>query len=250
MHVPSSWFAEWFDNPLYTALYSHRSDEEAVRAVELLTRSVGLPKSARVLDLCCGGGRHTKALIDAGFDVVGIDLSETLLSLAREETLGLPVELHHADMRETYPGAPYDCIANFFTSFGYFDDPGDDVLVLRRVKEALKPRGYFFLDFFNASHLQQHLVESDTLEFDDFSITQKRSIDKGFVVKSIAVRSPSTSVQERIFTERVRLYDKKDLERIFEQVQLSICAVFGDYSGAEWTLNAPRCIVLGQKNSM
>ena len=247
MHHPASWFAEWFDNPLYTALYSHRSDEEAVRAVELLTRSVALPKGARVLDLCCGGGRHTKALIDAGFDVVGIDLSETLLSLAREETRGLPVELHHADMREAPLGAPYDCIANFFTSFGYFDDPGDDVLVLRRVKEALKPDGYFFLDFFNAAYLQQHLVESDTLEFDDFSITQKRSIEEGFVVKSITVRSASPFEQERTFTERVRLYEKSDFERMFREVQLSIRAVFGDYSGAEWTLDAPRCIILGQK---
>lgn len=249
MHTPSSWFAEWFDNPLYTALYSHRSDEEAVRAVELLTRSVIIPKGARVLDLCCGGGRHTKALIDAGYDVVGIDLSKTLLSLAREETLGLPVELYHADMREAYPGAPYDCIANFFTSFGYFDDPKDDLLVLRRVKEALKPNGYFFLDFFNAAYLLQHLVESDTLEFDDFSITQKRSIEAGFVVKSITVQSSSSSTHERIFTERVRLYEKSDFERMFEDAELRICKVFGDYSGAGWTNDTPRCIILGQNNS-
>lgn len=248
MHHPSSWFAEWFDNPLYTALYSHRSDEEAVSVVELLLRSVALPnEGARVLDLCCGGGRHTKALIEAGFDVVGIDLSETLLALAHEETQGLPVRLYRADMREAFPDAPFDCIANFFTSFGYFDDPVDDRMVLKRVKDALKPGGTFFLDFFNASHLRRNLVAEDRLDFEECSITQERSIEEGFVRKRIIVRSDTGAFPERVFTERVRLYSLNDFREIFAAVGLSISVVLGDYSGTAYSEDSPRCIILAQK---
>jgi SAM-dependent methyltransferase len=247
MHHPSSWFAEWFDNPLYTALYSHRSDEEAVQAVELLKRSITLPKGARVLDLCCGGGRHTKALIDAGFDVVGIDLSPTLLTLAEEETRGLPVRLYRADMREAYPDAPFDCIANFFTSFGYFDDPSDDMLVLRRVKDALKPEGWFFLDFFYDVYLREHLVAQDTLDFDELSITQERSIDAGFVQKSIHIVSKKGAFLERRYSERVRLYGLSDLQGMIRETGLHIRAVFGNYSGSELSAETPRCIILAQK---
>jgi SAM-dependent methyltransferase len=247
MHVPSSWFAEWFDNPLYTALYSHRSDEEALQVVELLRQSVSLPEGARVLDLCCGGGRHTKALIESGFDVVGIDLSETLLALAHEETRGLPVRLYRADMREAFPEAPFDCIANFFTSFGYFDNPADDALVLKRVSDALKPGGMFFLDFFNDVHLQRTLVAEDTLDFEEFSITQERRIEEGFVQKRIVVRSIHHSFPERIYTERVRLYTLSDFRTMFAKAGLSIRAVFGDYSGSELSDDAPRCIILAEK---
>ncbi len=249
MHSPSSWFAEWFNNPLYTSLYSHRSDEEAERVVRLLTKSVPLTKGARVLDLCCGGGRHTKALIETGFEVVGIDLSETLLGLAREETEGLPVRLYQGDMRSPYPHAPFDCIANFFTSFGYFDDARDDEIVIEQIVNALKPHGYFFLDFFNADYVRENLVEADILDFEDWNITQKRSIEAGFVVKHITVSKPSETASGRTFVERVRLYSKSDLEDLLIRYGMSIGAVYGNYDGKPFHPSLPRCIIVAQKRS-
>ncbi|MCS6807450.1 MAG: class I SAM-dependent methyltransferase [Bacteroidota bacterium] len=262
MLVPSSWFAEWFDHPLYLSLYSHRSDKEAVQVVELLLRSISLPRGARILDLCCGSGRHTKALYDAGFDVVGLDLSKNLLNLARQELAGLPVRLYQGDMRSPYPEGSYDCIANFFTSFGYFDNPSDDTTVIRRICEALNPSGYFFLDFFNAKYVRSHLVPADILVFDDFTITQKRSIEQGFVVKHITVQyhtcSNTYSVlgktsdtnlphsSSQTFVERVRLYEPEDLQHLLTAHGFTIHTIFGDYTGNPLSPDAPRCIVVAQ----
>ncbi len=42
------------------------------------------PPPARLLDLGCGTGEHTRFLAEQGYDVIGVDSSETMLEKARE----------------------------------------------------------------------------------------------------------------------------------------------------------------------
>ena len=57
----------------------------------------------RVLEVACGSGRVVVPLARAGFDVVGVDVSRSMLALAREkldaEGLAGRAELLEADMR-------------------------------------------------------------------------------------------------------------------------------------------------------
>jgi cyclopropane fatty-acyl-phospholipid synthase-like methyltransferase len=43
---------------------------------------LGLAPGARLLDLCCGHGRHAVPLAQLGYRVTGLDLSRTLLARA------------------------------------------------------------------------------------------------------------------------------------------------------------------------
>lgn len=52
-----------------------------------------------VVDLACGTGEMTMRLQDAGYDMIGVDISEEMLELAREKC-GAEVLLLHQDMRE------------------------------------------------------------------------------------------------------------------------------------------------------
>lgn len=72
-------------------------------------RTVG---ARRVLDLGCGTGRHVAALLEAGFDAHGADVSEDMLARAREH-LGGEERLHRWRMGEEPPAslreaAPFD----------------------------------------------------------------------------------------------------------------------------------------------
>jgi SAM-dependent methyltransferase len=63
-------------------------------------RSASIP-IRRVVDVGCGAGVLTKALIDAGFDVTGIDISSELLEIARKvnpETQFLNASAYEADL--------------------------------------------------------------------------------------------------------------------------------------------------------
>src|SRR5437773_12245398 len=60
--------------------------------VAFLVDALELDPGERVLDVGCGPGRHAFALARLGIDVVGVDLSEDFIALARDAAAdGLPV---------------------------------------------------------------------------------------------------------------------------------------------------------------
>ena len=72
------WYKESFGED-YLLVYQHRSKEQAEQEVKQFIQWLALKPNDRILDLCCGSGRHTISLAELGYHVVGIDLSETLL---------------------------------------------------------------------------------------------------------------------------------------------------------------------------
>lgn len=61
----------------YRDIFKHKKEIEKFISL--------LPKNAKVLDVGCGTGVPVaKNLVDSGFDVIGIDLSESMLKLARK----------------------------------------------------------------------------------------------------------------------------------------------------------------------
>ena len=89
----------------------------------------------------CGKGRHSVFLNSLGFKVIGADLSENSIQHAKNfenENLKFIVQ----DMREPLH-KKYDAVFNLFTSFGYFKEDKDDILVLQNIKNCLKEDGFF-----------------------------------------------------------------------------------------------------------
>jgi SAM-dependent methyltransferase len=71
------------------------------------------------------------------------------LRAARERVAaaGLDVRLVEADMRRPPEDlGPFDCVLSWFTSFGYFDEPADDLRVLEAARDLLVPGGLLVLE--------------------------------------------------------------------------------------------------------
>src|SRR5215218_4546110 len=134
----TEWFEEWFGEE-YLRLYPHRNDEDAARAVELVIRTTGFQRGWRVLDVACGAGRHARAFESAGARCIGLDLSATLLRLARQVT---DAPLVRADMRQL-PIRPQsmDLTVNLFTSFGYFEQDSEHTSALGEMIATVRPGG-------------------------------------------------------------------------------------------------------------
>jgi len=65
-------------------------------------------------------------------------------------------------MREPFGVNSYQIILNLFTSFGYFEDLKDNILVINNIANALMPEGKVIIDYFNSNYLKQHLVQQET----------------------------------------------------------------------------------------
>ncbi|CAM4264970.1 hypothetical protein PAAL109150_17865 [Paenibacillus alkaliterrae] len=92
-----TWYEQSFGVD-YLTVYKHRDAEQAKREVGHMIEWLQLPSQAKILDLCCGMGRHSISLADFGFDVTGVDLSEILLTKARESDAQSRINWLQGDM--------------------------------------------------------------------------------------------------------------------------------------------------------
>ncbi len=106
------------------------------------------PRGPVALDLACGPGRCSLALARRGFTVTGVDRTKLLLDRARSRArrAGASVEWVRADMRDFVREDAFDLALSMFTSFGYFEEKEDDLVVLRNVLASLKPGGVFLME--------------------------------------------------------------------------------------------------------
>jgi len=237
----TEWFEQWFGEE-YLHVYPHRGDEDAARLVGLLEREgIGQPGEA-LLDLACGPGRHAAALACCGARVVGLDLSRALLHAAQRRGTG---PLVRGDMRRLpFRAASFDGVLNLFTSFGYFADEGEHPVVVGEVARVLRPGGRFVLDFLNPPAVRAGLVPHDERRSGGRTVVQERRIsdDGRFVIKSIHLSDDS-----RTFTERVRLFERADLEAMCDGAGIRPESVQGDYEGAPYGPASPRLILIGRR---
>jgi len=237
----TEWFEQWFGEE-YLAIYPHRDEEDAARAVALLAANLHL-EGRRVLDLACGSGRHAVHLRRADAAVIGFDLSLPLLSRARHRD-SEPLAVVRGDMRRLpFADRTFDVVVNLFTSFGYFSDDEQHRLVLCDVASVLKHGGSFVLDYFNSDELRRSLVEKEECSVGDRRVVLKRRLsrDGRYVVKEIHLIDDGRS-----FVERVRLFDRAELEQLMREVGLRVTVSFGDYDGSAATDASPRLLLIAE----
>ena len=117
------------------------------REVAFLTRVFPRPDFTRVLDLCCGMGRHARALATLGYEVTGVERDAEAVAAARAQAGG-PTYVQ-VDVREYRPAVgAFDAVVIMSQSFGYFDAKTNGRL-LGAWAEALRPGGRLVLDLWN-----------------------------------------------------------------------------------------------------
>ena len=103
-------------------------------------------KPALVLDLACGTGRMTRTLVKRGYDMIGVDGSDAMLSEAYLQSEGEPILYLCQDMRklELYGtvGAAVCCL----DSINYLLSEQDLKQVFALVHNYLDPNGLFLFD--------------------------------------------------------------------------------------------------------
>lgn len=237
------WYRDWFGEE-YLALYPHRDQQEAEMAVDLVLRWA-MPAGGRTLDLACGAGRHMLEFQARGLTVIGLDLSAPLLGEARSAGAG---PLVRGDMRHLpFADGSFQLVANFFTSFGYFAEPEEDLGVLTEVRRVLQVGGAFALDFLNAQRVRDGLVPRDETVLDDRRVVQIRRLEgEGQIVaKDIHIYEADGATPAKSYHERVRLYSPDQLLDMLKRVGLRAQRTFGDYAGSEPSASSPRFIILG-----
>jgi SAM-dependent methyltransferase len=240
------WFASWFDSFHYHKLYANRDDAEAARFLDALIGHLEPRPGARVLDLGCGAGRHSKHLAAKGLRVTGIDLAAASIKEAKRNERAHLRFLRH-DMRVPFGRDIFDYVFNFFTSFGYFEDASEHVTVVRNMARALRPGGRLVLDYLNVRHAEARLTPEEVKEIDGVVYQLTRWTDARHFFKRIVIDEGRGTLLE--YVERVAKFTLPDFERMFARHGLAIEEVHGDYrlNGYD-ALTSPRLILVARKS--
>ena len=237
----TEWFEQWFGEE-YHALYPHRDDEDARRAVALIRSVVKWESGDWILDLACGPGRHAAELARWADHVVGFDLSRAMLRRARERSGGALVR---GDMRALpFRAGSFTLAVNLFTSFGYFLNEEENRRVVSQVAAALAPGGHFVLDYLNAEQVRRTLKGIEQAKGRDVLVRRRIDSADRFVIKEIELRD-----EGRRFEERVRLYSADELAALLGDAGLRVVARFGDYDGGAAGHDAPRVILVAAQTA-
>lgn len=178
-----------------------------------------------------------------GFDVVGIDLSES--NIAAAIAYSRPdLQFIRQDMRIPLHRLEFDLVLNLFTSFGYFKSHAENLDVLKAAHSVLKPGGRFVLDFLNSTKALKELVRHETKELENIHFNIRRTKEDGIIVKRIEVNH-NPKLQ---FEERVQALSLQDLLRLFEQAGLKPLATYGSYDFKPFDEEtSSRLIVIAEK---
>jgi 2-polyprenyl-3-methyl-5-hydroxy-6-metoxy-1,4-benzoquinol methylase len=240
------WFKNWFNSSYYHQLYFNRDEKEAAAFIDKLIAFLQPLPGSVMLDVACGKGRHSIHLAEKGFDVTGIDISEDSIKEALlHEKENLHFYLH--DMRLPFRINYYHYAFNFFTSFGYFNSRREHDNAIRTIAQAIKPGGWFVMDYLNVHYAEDHLVHQFDKEIDGVNYFITKWFDETHFYKKIQVEDEALD-SPLVYTEKVAKFSLGDFTEMFAYQGLQIQDVFGDYNfGGYDVRKSPRLIMIARK---
>lgn len=237
-------FWELFEPILFNQQRLSSTPEEVDKIVKLLQ----IEEQARILDLCCGKGRHSLEFSRRAFDVIGVDRTAAYIEKARleAEKLNLNVSFIHGDMREFQLPDHFDVIINMFGSFGYFENPDDDRQVAANMYRSLRAGGQFLIETAGKEIAARNFQEMEWSEAGDSLILSERKVTQnwGRIETRWIVIQGTKRVEHRV---SVRSYSAVELSTLLLDCGFSKVQVYGSLDGTEYDQRAQRLVVVGRK---
>ncbi len=245
-----AWYKEMFANEDPARFDKYVESDTSRHQVDFIIDKCALEPGAKVLDLCCGQGRHLVDLARRGYDVVGQDLSEYMLegckAVAAAE--GVNPVLVHADMRQIGFTSEFDAIINMFTSFGYLETEDEDQKVLNAASLALKGGGSLLLDTLNRDWLMGVFKPLEWHETDrgDLVLSERNFDSKSGRIAAREVTIHSDGRRSEL-SHSLRLYTYSEIEKMFQQAGLTIKSSYGDFDSSPFDRKSRRMILVANK---
>jgi SAM-dependent methyltransferase len=248
IYMNQEWWKKVFKSA-YRDIFAPLYDEgRTKKEVDFILKVAKPSKNTNILDLACGQGRHSLELGQRGYRVVGVDYSQELLGVARENAVrdGALLTYHKQDIRKLNIKNHFDLVFMFGNSFGYFSD-ADNIAVLKKVREHLKPHGKFILDLPNTAGMLRNPIGSrnDKTESGEV-ITENIAFDPVTNRMSISWKFSNKKIKESHVGE-FRLYMHPELKTIAESIGFKYLKTYGSFSAEKFTIDSPRMIIVLEK---
>jgi len=243
----------WYNNDefweiLAPTIFTEERQTAARIEIDNVVSLLGIKRGERILDLCCGVGRHSLELARRGFEVVGVDRTAAYIEKARQSAKkrDLDVEFAMADMREVYEPSRFDVVINMFGSFGYLESPEDDRRVGKNMHASLRPGGRFLIETKGREIAARDFQERSWEEHDDMLVLAERKPVENWgriETRYLVIRGN----QRFEHTVSLRSFSSTELSALLADCGFSSVNVYGNLEGRDYDHEAERLAVVGTK---
>lgn len=236
-YVRPDWWSRIF-NYLYL-----RTDADIINDLDITSHEIdlfleilNLSLDDKILDLCCGQGRHSLELARRNFkNIEGLDRSHYLIQKAKATAKkeDINIRFREGDARKIpSPTDSFDVAMILGNSFGYFETTQDDLRVLKEVFRVLKPWGKILIEVTDGDYLRNSF-QTRSWEWMDKKhfVCRERSLSldkQRLISREVITHTEKGVIADQFYAER--LYSKENLTRILETAGFSNITFQGQIS--------------------
>lgn len=234
----------------YDLLYRDKRYDTETDFIEIVLGRFSKGEVNLVLDLGCGTGGHAVKLAERGYELVCVDRSREMLSLARAKFKALGIERSRflrRDISNLKIPLRADAAISMFAVFSYFKTINELKRAFREVHGHLKPKGVFLFDVWNGMAVLGHGPKV-TIKEVLFSKGGKRfrverratpKLDRAKQVCRITydfrIEGPLgylSNTRTKKYTEihNFRYYFPSEIQSLLEDCEFSVLDMYGDHS--------------------
>jgi SAM-dependent methyltransferase len=227
-------------------------------------RSVGHPGDS-VLELACGTGRITIPIAQSGAEIVGLDLTPSMLVHARTkaEAAGVQIKFVEGDCRAFDLGRKFALIFMAFNSMQHLHDYESLAALFRNVRKHLAEGGRFVFDVFNPKisilarasgerHLEREYQDPDgkgTMAFEN-SMVYDDAAQVSHIQCYFVRRGPNgEELEERVEELHLRSFFPQELDLLVRSQGFEIVEKFGNFERKPFASGDPKQVVVCRANT-
>lgn len=236
-YVSPDWWRRIF-NYLYLKTDGDVVDDLSITCweVDLFQNILKISPEDKILDLCCGQGRHSLELGRRNFrNIEGLDRSHYLIQRAKTQAKkeDINIKFREGDARKIPSSADtYDVVTILGNSFGYFDSIQDDLRVLKEVFRVLKPWGKLLIEVSDGEYLRK-TFQSRSWEWIDKKhfVCRERSLSldkQRLISREIISHTEKGLITDQFYAER--LYSNESLTDLLKTAGFSDITFHGQIS--------------------
>jgi D-alanine-D-alanine ligase len=257
--VNPDWWKRIFDE-VYLLTDARSVGDEALtrREIDVICNVLPMRKNHKILDLCCGHGRHSFELCRRDFkSCTLLDYSSTMMDFARKKAVecGYLVEFIQGDARNTdLASETFDHVLILGNSLGYIQERDADTEILAEAFRLLRPEGWLLVDVANGLVVKNSFTPNAWHEIGEDTVVCRQRELRGNILcaREIVLSRQKGLIRDQTYA--IHLYDSQTLADLLRHVGFSQVKVHTNFSPhqskGDYGFMDNRMIVTGQKRIM
>jgi len=224
-------FARYYDK-----IYEKRDYQKEAEFIKWAFKTYKNSPGNKLLDVACGTGRHTYFLKN-DFEIVGYDISEEMLEIAREK---LPdISFIKGDMKKMDLSHKFDVLICMFSAINYNTTLQELKITLNNFHDHLKQGGVLIFDMgINKENWIEGAVNVDTVVDNDFKLARiyQSHLENGIYNSSfVYLVKEDGLVDFDIDEHKLGVFAVEDVTQLLKKIGFEIF-ISSDFKDEEWQL--------------